>query len=55
MSRTLWIDVRQGLLMIVAAIERELKMEPKTADLRRELKEARVKKEARSLENDTRP
>ena len=43
MSRTLWIDVRQGLLMIVAAIERELKMEPKTADLRRELKE--VKKE----------
>ena len=43
MSRTLWIDIRQGLLMIVAAIERELKMEPKTADLRRELKE--VKKE----------
>lgn len=38
MSRTLWVDVRQGLLMIVAAIERELKMEPRTADLRREAK-----------------
>ena len=38
-----WLDVRQALLMLVAAIEREWKMEPKTADLRRELKE--VKKE----------
>jgi hypothetical protein len=40
MSRQLWLDIRQGLLLIVAAIERELKMEPRTADLRRILKAA---------------
>ena len=41
-----WLDVRQGLLMIVAAIERELRIEPKTADLRRELKAQRARKDA---------
>ena len=40
-----WLDVRQGLLMIVAAIERELKMEPKTAELRKALKAAKAKNE----------
>ncbi len=39
-----WLDVRQGLLMIVAAIERELKME-QTADLRKALKAERAEKE----------
>jgi hypothetical protein len=45
MSRQLWIDIRQGLLMIVAAIERELGLEPKTAELRKALKEARKDKQ----------
>ena len=40
-----WLDVRQGLLMIVAAIERELKIEPKTAELRKQVKAARAQKE----------
>ena len=38
MSAQLWLDIRQALLMAVAAIERELKMEPKTADLRKAAK-----------------
>ena len=36
-----WLDVRQGLLMIVAAIERELHIEPKTAELRKDMKRER--------------
>ena len=40
-----WLDVRQGLLMIVAAIERELHIEPKTAELRKERKAQRAEKE----------
>ena len=39
-----WLDIRQGLLMIVAAIERELKME-QTADLRKALKAAKAERE----------
>ena len=38
-SRDLWIAVRQALLMIVDAIERELGLEPRTAELRREAKQ----------------
>jgi len=39
-----WLDVRQGLLMIVAAIERELHIEPKTAELRKEAKALKAEK-----------
>lgn len=39
-SRELWIAVRQALLMIVDAIERDLGMHPRTAELRRMVKES---------------
>ena len=38
-SRDLWLAVRQALLMIVDAIERELGMQPRTAELRRETRQ----------------
>ena len=38
-SRGFLLAFRQGLLMIVDAIERELGMQPRTAQLRKELKE----------------
>jgi hypothetical protein len=34
-ERAVWIAVRQGLLLIVDAIERYLEMEKRTADLRK--------------------
>ena len=37
-SKDLLLAVRQALLMIVDAIERELALSPRTAELRRELK-----------------
>ena len=42
MTREFWLAIRQALLMIVDALERELGMEPRTAELRkarRELKD----------------
>ena len=43
-TKQFWLDVRQALLMIVAAIEREMGIEPRTSELRREKKaEARKK------------
>ena len=38
MSRDLWLAIRQALLMIVDAIERELSLTPRTAELRRDKK-----------------
>ena len=38
MSRDLWLAIRQALLMIVDAIERELNLTPRTAELRRDKK-----------------
>jgi len=38
-SKEFWLAVRQALLMLVDAIERELCMAPRTAELRRETKE----------------
>ena len=38
MPSQFWLDVRQGLLMIVAAIERDEGIRPQTSDLRREVK-----------------
>jgi len=38
MSRQFWMKLRQGLLMIVDAIEDELGMSPTTAEIRREFK-----------------
>lgn len=35
---TLWLSIRQGLLQIVGAIEVFLEVQPRTSDLRRELK-----------------
>jgi len=37
-SRDLWLAIRQALLMVVDAIERELDLNPRTAQLRRETK-----------------
>jgi hypothetical protein len=38
MDRTLLMQLRQSLLMAVDAIERALKLKPRTSQLRRELK-----------------
>lgn len=38
MTAELWIAIRQALLMIVDAIERELSMAPRTAELRKQAK-----------------
>lgn len=35
-GRDFWIAVRQALLMVVDAIERELSITPRTAELRRQ-------------------
>lgn len=35
MSRTFWMNFRQGLLLIVDAVERELAISPRTAELRK--------------------
>jgi len=40
-TKDLWLSIRQGLLMIVDGIERYLCMEPKTADLRKLVKQLR--------------
>jgi len=37
-KKQFWLDIRQALLMMVAAIERELNVTPRTAELRKELK-----------------
>jgi len=37
-KKQFWLDIRQALLMMVAAIERELGVEPRTAELRKERK-----------------
>lgn len=37
-TRRLWLAIRQALLMVVDAIERELDIEPRTAELRRTMK-----------------
>jgi len=33
-NRQLWIDIRQGLLLIIGAIERLLRIKPTTKELR---------------------
>jgi len=38
MTREFWLAIRQALLMIVDALERELQLEPRTAELRKERK-----------------
>ena len=38
MNKDLWMAVRQALLMIVDAIERELQITPRTSTLRKETK-----------------
>lgn len=37
-SREFWLAVRQALLMLVDALERELGLSPRTAELRRQAK-----------------
>jgi len=37
-SRDLWVAVRQALLMVVDAIERELCIAPRTSELRKQAK-----------------
>ena len=40
-TKDLWLSIRQGLLMIVDGIERYLSLEPRTADLRKMVKQLR--------------
>ena len=40
-DRDLWLSIRQALLMVVDAIERAFGVEPRTAELRRELRATR--------------
>lgn len=39
MSREFWMGVRQALLMLVDALERELGITPRTAELRKKERE----------------
>ena len=39
MTRQFWIDLRQALLMVVNSIERELGIEPRTSELRKQKKQ----------------
>jgi hypothetical protein len=41
MSREFWMAVRQAVLMFLDALERELGLTPRTAELRREKKAER--------------
>lgn len=41
MSREFWIAFRQAILMLLDALERELQIKPRTAELRRTDKETR--------------
>ena len=41
MSREFWMAVRQAVLMFLDALERELGMTPRTAELRKERKRER--------------
>ena len=41
MSRDFWMAVRQAVLMFLDALERELGLAPRTAELRREKKKER--------------
>lgn len=38
MSREFWIAFRQGLLMMLDAIERELRIKPRTAEMRKRIR-----------------
>jgi len=40
MSREFWLAMRQALLMLVDALERELGISPRTAELRKTRKES---------------
>lgn len=42
MSREFWIAVRQALLMFLDALERELQISPRTAELRKQGKESTI-------------
>ena len=44
-SRASWMLIRQAFLMIVDALERELDVTPRTAELRKERKAQRAEKE----------
>jgi len=41
-EREFWMAVRQALLMVLDALERRLGIEPRTAELRREVKRSRI-------------
>jgi hypothetical protein len=42
MSREFWMSFRQALLMFLDALERELKIEPRTAELRKAARVAQL-------------
>ena len=48
MSRDFWMAVRQAVLMFLDALERELKLEPRTAELRKIVKRERKGQPERS-------
>jgi len=48
MSRDFWMAVRQAVLMFLDALERELGLEPRTAELRKIVKRERKGQPERS-------
>lgn len=41
-EREFWLLVRQGLLLLIDAIERHCGLQPRTSSLRRDVRKARV-------------
>ena len=44
-----WMAIRQALLMILDAIERRLSINPRTAEIRKERKEAKAARKERDV------
>jgi hypothetical protein len=51
-ERSFWLQVRQGLLFIIAAIESRLKIEPSTSDLRKWWKQGIIEREQKFGEDN---
>ena len=50
-DRQFWMQIRQALLMLVDAVERQHKISPRTSDLRRERKQQLREYESKSAES----
>lgn len=51
-EREFWLTIRQGLLLVVDAIERKLEMNLRTADLRKVVKLQRKESQPEGSEED---